>query len=206
MSRDRVECHDCGARSDPDPNHNFCPQCGSGAVMPYQPQAASSTQANVTVAHAFDLGFEWRNVLDGHVYDGRDVGRTLTARIFDGLGVDPNVVSGFDSKADGIMKAKAEIKRALTASSTTPGSTGAAWVQFEDGKPVALSFDHREAAGCTTSLYTATRAPGVDALPAKWREIATGAPRGAAKRLRSCADELEAALAQPAQQGERDNT
>lgn len=66
-------------------------------------------------ANAFMLGFEWRQMLNGHVYDGRDVGRTLTARIFDGLDINPNAVDGLVSKDAATCQAIAEIKRAITA-------------------------------------------------------------------------------------------
>lgn len=75
---------------------------------------------------AFDLGFDWRQQLQGHVNDGRDVGRTLTSPQFEQIGVNAGVINALDSKEQAIVAAKAEIKRALAAAparAATPPAT-----------------------------------------------------------------------------------
>jgi hypothetical protein len=69
----------------------------------------------IDVAQAFDLGFEWAMALFGHVFDSRDVARTLTLESLDGLGINPHAVDGYACRSTGIVQAKAEIKRALLA-------------------------------------------------------------------------------------------
>lgn len=100
------------------------------------------------------------------------------------------------------------------ASSTTPGSSSDAdaddWASVGVGT-VTISRENFRALRAA-----ATRAPGVDSLPAKWREAAerleakakteTPITRGIflarAECYHSCADQLEAAITQPAQQGD----
>jgi hypothetical protein len=71
----------------------------------------------VDPAQAFDIGFEWANHLrNTHFADSRDVGRSLCSDLFDGIHLDLDAVPSFDTRAAGIAAAKAEIKRALSAS------------------------------------------------------------------------------------------
>jgi hypothetical protein len=114
-----------------------------------QPQAASSTQAAEPLAERLqrqcvEWGAYWR-APDAH-------GVILTPE-----------------QATELLRDALGVEVEITASSTTPGSTGA-----------------------------------VDALPAKWRNEADGFSDGDASARRACAAELEAAIAQPAQQGERE--
>lgn len=66
------------------------------------------------VERAFELGFDWRGMLQGQVLeDSRAVSRTTGADIFKGLPINPWAVPGFETADIGICAAKAEIKRAL---------------------------------------------------------------------------------------------
>ena len=62
---------------------------------------------------AFEAGFEWARMLTGHVHDGRDVCRTLTAHFWPAAlrGIE---VDGMAIKERAIVQAKAEIMRRLS--------------------------------------------------------------------------------------------
>ncbi|WP_138436374.1 hypothetical protein [Marinobacter shengliensis] len=77
--------------------------------------------------NCFDLGFQWHRMLQGHVFDGRDVCRTMQAEFFDGYGVNPSVVDGFAGKEAATVQAKAEIMRALNNKYARPGSVPEGW-------------------------------------------------------------------------------
>lgn len=72
--------------------------------------------SNVTkeqAEHLFDAAFQWSRMLQGHVFDGRDVARTLTAQFFDGLPINLNAVDGAARLAPAIQQARQEIIRAF---------------------------------------------------------------------------------------------
>lgn len=79
-------------------------------LNPPQPAAQG-----VDLERAIDIMWTWQSALGGHVYDGRDVARTLTAPDMESIGVNPDVLIGVDRRGPAIVVAKREIIRALTA-------------------------------------------------------------------------------------------
>jgi hypothetical protein len=113
-------CHHCGSiwRPADTPTYGVASIETKGKKDHLVRRIESAEKAEDLVQRAFDIGFEWRHALTGHVHDSRDVGRTLIMRCFDGLAVDPNALGGLPlpDKDHAIVLAKAEIKRALVAS------------------------------------------------------------------------------------------
>lgn len=124
------------------------------------------SNARSSVDLAFDLGFEWRQMLQGHVLDGRDVGRTLTSDVFAGLGVNPSVIDAFSTREQAIVTAKAEIKRAIR---TAPAPDGDASAQ-----PAPSDIEeHVAAAGYNAWCDEPDEWPTANGMERKrWRRIA----------------------------------
>jgi len=67
----------------------------------------------VDLGAAIDLMWTWQEQLGGHVYDVRDVARTLTTPDMQAIGVDPMAVEFAENRGAAIVLAKQEILRAL---------------------------------------------------------------------------------------------
>jgi hypothetical protein len=131
----------------------------------------------------------------------------------DAVGQDERAI--YQQRVHALDAAIAALSQPQAASSTQAASiaelNAALGVAFADD-PAAAVRAHVAVEPIISRLASSTT-PGstgaVDALPAKWRERARELDKGpesdtvAALCYGICADELEAALAQPAQQGER---
>lgn len=78
----------------------------------YEVYAALPAQS-VDLGAAIDLMWAWQEQLGGHVYDVRDVARTLTSPTMQAIGVDPMAVECAENRGESIVLAKQEILRAL---------------------------------------------------------------------------------------------
>lgn len=107
-------CQHCGK----DMVVTACASCGEPAAP-----VGGFVVDGIGLVDIFDAGYQWRNMTDnGHVYDGRDVGRTLLATIFDGWGIDAGAVDGMATKDRAMVQARAEINRALSARAASPAA------------------------------------------------------------------------------------
>lgn len=79
-----------------------------GMKLPNKPAAQG-----VDLGRAIDIVWTWQSALGGHVYDGRDVARTLITPDMESIGVNPDVLIGIESKNEAVVIAKREIIRAL---------------------------------------------------------------------------------------------
>lgn len=78
------------------------------------PVVPKALVATADAPDGFEIGFEWgRTLMTAHVYDGRDVARTLTMRCFDGLDIDMSAIEPFEPAGQAICTAKDAIRRAL---------------------------------------------------------------------------------------------
>lgn len=92
---------------------------GNSGQLPQAPAAAA-----LDLERAIDIMWTWQSALGGHVYDGRDVARTLTAPDMESIGVNPDVLIGVDRREPAIVIAKREIIRALLAAAPAPEVSG----------------------------------------------------------------------------------
>lgn len=68
----------------------------------------------VDLARAIDIMWTWQEQLGGHVFDVRDVARTLTSPDMQAIGVDARACIDATDRNQAIVLAKREILRALT--------------------------------------------------------------------------------------------
>lgn len=135
----------------------------------------------VGLDHAAALLWNWYIQLEGHVYDVRDVSRTLTSNGMQDIGVDPKVVIDARHKNEAVLLALREILRALAARQPVcrncngvgliPYTSGQTAESFEQGEYPCPDCAARQPAGNGWSGW-ATQKPGH--MPKLWgtREIA----------------------------------
>lgn len=74
---------------------------------------AGKAAQGVDLGRALDIMWNWQEQLGGHVYDARDVARTLTSSDMQSIGVDAVACIDASNRNEAIVLAKREILRAL---------------------------------------------------------------------------------------------